>query len=91
MVVLVVLGVPVVLGVFLLAMERLEFDLLGTTPTVDSEDVLLARWSGGSVSAGTGVLFRGRQLDEPCARVAVAGGGERLQPREGLVIASFDE
>ncbi len=91
MVVLVVVVVPVVIGVFLLAMERLEFELIGTTPTAGSDDVLLTQWSGASLRAGTGVLFGGRQLDEPRARVAVAGVGERLQLRDGLVIASFDE
>ena len=48
MVVLVLLVVPVAIGVFLLAMERLEFELIGTTPTADSDGVLLAQWSGGS-------------------------------------------
>jgi hypothetical protein len=35
-IVLVILLVPVAIGVFLLAMERLEFELLGTTPTAGS-------------------------------------------------------
>ncbi|TWF75022.1 hypothetical protein FHX44_11906 [Pseudonocardia hierapolitana] len=91
MVVLVVLLVPVGIGVFLLAMERLEFELIGTTPTAGSEDVLLTQWSGASLRAGTGVFLGGQQLDEPRARVAVACVRERLQLRDGLMIASFDE
>ena len=60
MVVLVVLLVPVGIGVFLLAMERLEFELIGTTPTAGSEDVLLTQWSGASLRAGT-VVFLGQR------------------------------
>jgi hypothetical protein len=90
-VVLVLLVVPVVIGVFLLAMERLEFELIGTTPAAGSDDVLLTQWSGGSLRADTGRLSGGQQLDAPRTCVAVAGVGERLQFRDGLVIASFDE
>jgi len=90
-VVLVILVVPVVIGLFLLAMERLEFELIGTIPTAGSEDVLLAQWSGGSLRAGAGCLSAGQQLDEPGARVAVAGAGERLQFRDRSVIAPLDE
>jgi hypothetical protein len=90
-VVLVVLLVPVVIGMFLLAMERLEFELIGTTPTAGSDDALLTQRSGGSLRADTGRLSGGQQLDEPRARVAVAGVGERLQLGDGLVIAAFDE
>jgi hypothetical protein len=53
-VVLVVLVVPVVIGVFLLAMERLEFELIGTTPTAGSDDVLLTQWSGASLEPAPG-------------------------------------
>jgi hypothetical protein len=35
-IVLLILLVPVAIGVFLLAMERFEFELLGTTPTAGS-------------------------------------------------------
>jgi hypothetical protein len=90
-VVLVVLLVPVVIGVFLLAMERLEFELIRTTPTAGSEDALLMQVSGGSLRADTGRLSGSQQLDEPRACVAVAGVGERLQLGDGLVIAAFDE
>lgn len=51
MVVLLVLLVPVVIGVFLLAMERLELELLGTTRTPGSDDALLAQ---GPSTVGTG-------------------------------------
>jgi hypothetical protein len=90
-VVLVVLVVPVVIGVFLLAMERLEFELIGTPPTAGSKDALLTRWSDASLGVGTGLLIGGQQRDEPRARVAVAGVGESLQLRDGLLIASFEE
>ncbi|HEY8532272.1 MAG TPA: hypothetical protein VIL44_00100 [Micromonospora sp.] len=88
---LMVLGIPVVLGLFLLVMEQLELRVIGTTPATSSEDVLLSKRSGASLRAGASRWFSRRPPGEPRGRVAIAGGGAPPQLGEGLVVASVDE
>jgi hypothetical protein len=52
-IVLVILLVPIAIGVFLLAMERLESELLGTTPTAGSRKAAADAVAGRSANHQT--------------------------------------